>query len=347
MLLRTGNTMQQACHIITTDIAGSRSAQYVAGINQFGYSKVLQLLGPPWARTFRCIWMLEELNDERKNSVPVGATNAKSLLSGKFVPSSIPYYLVRNARPLSPYVKKFQPTGKIPVLMEFNLQETSTLSSYSTSPFTKESIIDDTEAFVLSESSAINTYLYDQYGISGSHFDGFDEAYSAPLVPPFGSPRRGQYDSLVSCICTELDSQGLWMHRKHDTMAEQLTQQQPNQLAVMHAKEHFKRINQYLASLCRPYLLGQNFSAVDILYVHCLDWSKEIGWSDTWPIDADLLDIDSSSITKPAPDKSPELSSVLHSYISLCHSRPAYQRAVAIRDGKSKLYPKLPNHSKL
>jgi glutathione S-transferase len=346
--------MQQACHLITSDVAGLRSAQYVAALNQFGCYKVLHLLGPPWARTFRCIWMLEELYEERKNAVPLGAINAKSLLTGKFVPSSIPYYLVQNARPMSPYVRRFQPTGKIPVLMEFDLQESSILSSYSTNPLAKESSVDENEVFVLSESSAINTYLYDQYGISNAQFNCSDETVlSAPLVPPFGSPMRGQYDALVSCICTELDAQGLWVHRKHGTMAEQLTRQQPNEQAVLHAKVHFERINEYLASMCRPYLLGKNFSAVDILYVHCLDWSKKIGWSDTWPVNTNL-EIDSQSITEhttnfvpSTADKSPELSSLLHSYISLCHSRPAYQRAIAIRDGMSNHVSKLPNGSKL
>jgi glutathione S-transferase len=331
--------MKQACHHIAIEIAGSRSAQYVAAVNQFGHSKVLHLLGPPWARTFRCVWMLEELNEERKSSVPMGATNAKSMLTGICVPSTIPYYLIRNARPLSEFVRRFHPTGKVPVLMEIKPQESSTESSSSACLFSKATTIDDDDAFVLSESSAINTYLYDQYGIYNTHFHSADTALSTPLVPSVGSPLRGQYDALVACICTELDAQGLWMHRKHFTMAEQLTQQQPNHLAVMHAKEHFKRINQYLASLCSPFLLGQNFSAADILYVHCLDWSRDIGWNDTWPVTTPA-DIESLSNTERKTNGTPstakkslDFSSKLLSYVSLCHSRPAYQRAVAIRDG--------------
>ena len=340
--------MQQACHIITTDIAGSRSTRYVAAINQYGHSKVLHLLGPPWARTFRCIWMIEELNEERKRS---GTTHATSMLTGNRVPATIPYYLVRNARPLSEFVKRYHPTGKVPALMEFKPQESSMEPSETLN-------VDDNDAFVLSESSAINTYLYDQYGISNVPFNISDKASYEPLVPPVGSSLRGQYDALVSCICTELDAQGLWMHHKHDTMAEQLTQQQPNQMAVIHAKEHFTRINQYLASLCSPYLLGQNFSAVDILYVHCLDWSKSIGWMDTWSVKTPR---DSQSITERATnnmsnttiEKSSDVSCALNAYVALCHSRPAYQRAVAIRNGQSNqrmgtaATSTLPNNSKL
>jgi hypothetical protein len=41
--------------------------------------------------------------------------------------------------------------------------------------------------------------------------------------------------------------------------------------------------------------------------VHCLDWSKSIGWDVNWP-------------------------QQLHAYRALCHARPAYQRAKALRD---------------
>jgi glutathione S-transferase len=363
--------MQRACHVITTEVATTTSAQYISTINQFGQSKVLHLLGPPWARTFRCVWMLEELNDERKNSSPTttdtGVNSVNNSLS-----TSLPYYLVQNATPLSKFVKRFHPTGKVPVLLEYRNQQTISASavndrSASLDAFSNTTTIDENDVFVLSEASAINTYLYDQYGVQNARFNIQDEAASTsdsassfPLVPPVGSPLRGQYDALVSCICTELDAQGLWIHRKHETMAEQLTQQRPNQRAVVHAREHFRRINQYLAYLCNPYLLGQHFTAVDILYVHCLDWSKAIGWSDLWPrvtiappINHDFIKEQRKKNESSAAEVQQDTLSILHPYIDLCHSRPAYQRALQIRDGNTNRDTKitisaaLTKHSKL
>lgn len=220
----------------------------------------LTLLGPAWTRAFRCVWMLEELH--LKN-----------------------YTVDDSAMPVSTRVRQFVSTGKVPVLLEFD--DASAAADADTTATVQPS-------FVLSESSAINTYLADTYGEPGS----------ARLVPPAGTRDRARYDEAVSCIVTELDAQGLWIHRKHETMAKQCGAI-PD--AVAHARTQFDRVNQHLAGQLKPYLLGEGFSAADILYVHCLDWSKGIGWHADWP------------------------PSVV-SYRQLCHDRPAYQRAVVLRD---------------
>jgi glutathione S-transferase len=353
--------MQQlACHLLSTaavaastatTTTASSSAAVLTAMNYLGQSKVLHLLGPPWTRTFRCIWMLEEINEEyyqQKQNTKSNEENGdqayetSSLLSTQ---QQIPYYLIYNAKPLSTYVKKFHSTGKVPILLEYDINQQRNIEDAEKSA-TLSTILDDQNIFVLSEASAINTYLYDQYGlyssinsqsprrglISSSQYE-----LDYPLVPPVGSPLRGQYDAVISCICTELDAQGLWMHRKHDAMAQQLTGTSPNQPAVQHAKEHFKRINSYLAYLCNPYLLGAHFTAADILYIHCLQWSQSIGWStDTWPtVDAlSPVDVNVRTVEDPSASNHQTLPppSILQPYLDLCLSRPAYQRAVQIRD---------------
>lgn len=125
----------------------------------------------------------------------------------------------------------------------------------------------------------------------------------------------------MSVLATELDVQGLWIHRKHETMGDVFTHI-PD--AVEHARKYFNKTNRILIQQLKDsreaalaaeatakadtggrgfYLLGSDFTAADIVYVHCLGWSKEIGWDAKWKDDATLKD-----------------------YIDLCRSRPAYSR---------------------
>ena len=376
--LNLKSMQQKACQLLSTAavaaVSTTTSTVVAAGstINYLGQSKILHILGPPWTRTFRCIWMLEEINEEYYQRYYENTATTTTMTSDdqtchtssiSSVPQQVPYYLLYNAKPLSTYVKKYQPTGKVPVLVEYDIKhQPHDDDDNHMSAVPRGSVLNDSNIFVLSEASAINTYLYDQYGlyscINNQNSREEEDAtkpsttrstkidHHHPLVPPVGSQLRGQYDAVLSCICTELDAQGLWMHRKHDVMSQQLTGAGPNHDAVQHAKNHFKRINSYLAHLCNPYLLGAHFTAADILYVHCLQWSQSIGWSDdTWPaadasapvkVDAikeqqpnDATGDEDPSIVRTAPPPS-----LLQPYLDLCLSRPAYQRAVQIRDGR-------------
>jgi glutathione S-transferase len=386
---RVVGMQQTACHILTTAEVKSLKAALTTTIpstasvlSHIGQSKVLHLLGPPWTRAFRCVWMLEEINQEyyqyhnsnnNKNlhdtTVPSTGRTSSSLHNHRIQQpqQQIPYYLVHNASPLSKYVKRYHSTGKVPILLEYSNYHHNHKDDANDDETDNETIatndvaLDDENVFVLSESSAINTYLYDQYGLyttassSSSNTRSINDS-SSGLVPPIGSSLRGQYDALVSCICTELDAQGLWMHRKHDVMSFELTSQRPNYRAILHAKDHFKRINTYLAYQCNPYLLGSHFTAVDILYMHCLEWSHSIGWStDTWPtvhveppitietikeqrkhipnnhdkIDNHNKDVAFTSTNNFLSELPP---STLQPYIELCRSRPAYLRSIEIRN---------------
>jgi glutathione S-transferase len=217
---------------------------------------------PTKSRAFRCLWMLEEIG--------------------------IPYQFIY-ATPQSPQVLKYNPLGKIPILVE-------------------------EDGFVLYESGAIITYLGDKYRDDKNL-----------LVPRAGTKERGLYDQTMSVIQTELDSQGLWIHRKHEAMGEYFTYI-PD--AVDHAKKYFNKTNRTLIQQLKdnnnnnnnsdndgnggggPYLLGSNFTAVDIMYVHCLNWSKTIGWDNKWNDDI-----------------------TIKQYMELCMTRTAYQKASSIKDG--------------
>jgi glutathione S-transferase len=188
----------------------------------------------------------------------------------------IAYESVGNAMPATKRVLQYNKAGKIPVLLEYS------------SDSADESQPPD---FVLSESVAINTYLADKYGQG--------------LVPLAGTRERAVYDQVVCCILSELDAQGLWIHRKHAGPLTQYFGEIPE--AAKAAEVQFTRVNKCVAAWLNPYILGEHFSAADILYVHCLDWSKALGWHESWPEN-------------------------IEPYRQLCHARPAYQRAKALRD---------------
>jgi len=215
------------------------------------------LVGGAMFRSFRCLWMLEELG--------------------------IPYEHIA-ASPQSKTILAVNPLGKVPALVEKDLHET---------PY-----------FVMYESAAINTYLGDLVNTQQPQ----DKAH--PMVPIPGTHLRGLYEQTVSCISTELDAQGLWIHRKHEAMAKYFGRIPE---AVSHAKEQFTKVNAVLTQQIHSnslgkFLVGNHFTAADILYVHCLEWSVSIGWDDAWKNDAKLCE-----------------------YYKTCKQRPAYQKVAALR----------------
>lgn len=177
----------------------------------------------------------------------------------------VPYVQIK-AGPGSKEVRAINPLGKIPVLVD-----------------------DD---FSLYENAAINAYLGDKY-----------RSLNPTLVPPPGTKERALYDQTISVLNTELDTQGLWIHLKHEKFGEIYTFA-PD--AVAHAKKYFNKTNRSLIQQLKdkgPYLLGADFTAADITYVHCLEWSKGIGWNEKW-----------------------ESEETITEYLELCRSRPAYKK---------------------
>ena len=226
------------------------------------HGRTFQLIGAATFRSFRCLWMLEELG--------------------------IPYQHIP-AMPQGKAIRASNPLGKVPALIE-------------------RSSSDQQMYFSMYESAAINTYL-------GDLVRTIDGSSSTDLIPPVGTPLRGLYEQTISCIGCELDSQGLWIHRKHESLGQHFGFIPE---AVQHAKQQFERVNTVLAQQVQSnpdqYLVGSNFTAADILYVHCLGWSKSIGWDDQWKDDE-----------------------VLCEYFAKCTKRPAYQKVHAIRKEEAEL----------
>jgi len=192
------------------------------------------------SRAFRCLWMLEEVGIPHQHWAEW---------------------------PNSPKVKKYNPLGKIPILVE-----------------------DD--GFSVYETNAIISYLGDKYGSRDS------SKCSSHMVPPAGTKKRALYDQTMSVLATELDSQGLWIHTKHEEKGRYFGHI-PD--AVEHARKYFNKTNVALIQQLKNnkkteavepgtpiYLIGTDFTATDIVYVNCLDWSKMIGWDAKWKDDATL-----------------------------------------------------------
>jgi glutathione S-transferase len=165
-------------------------------------------------------------------------------------------------------------------------------------PLGKVPILIEEDGFSLFESGAINTYLGDTY-----------RSVNGTLVPMAGTRERGLYEQTLSVLGTEMDAQGLWIHSKHERMGKFFTFI-PD--AVTHARKYFHKTNRSLAGQLKenggPYLLGHHFTAVDIYYVHCLDWSVEIGWDEKWKNDETVME-----------------------YLERCRSRSAYIKVNAMR----------------
>jgi glutathione S-transferase len=268
--------------------AASTAATAVVHKTNHHQSSLFKLIGAAWTRAFRCVWMLEELG--------------------------IPYQIMDHD-PGSASVQLYNPSGKVPVLLEYNNSDDAVGNK-------------EEQCFILTESTAINTYLGDCFPESG-------------LVPPHAIAStathtaryyydRARYDSTIAFISNELDSQALWAYRKHVAMGQHFGHV-PEMADISRA--HFDKCNALIAQQLvsphnddnnsthsisattsgggsgsgGPYLLGAHFTAADILYIHCLDWAKGLQWHTAWP---------------------PHLIT----YRQLCHARPAYQRTKTLRD---------------
>ena len=224
-----------------------------------------KLVGNAGYRSFRNVWMLEELQ-----------------VAYDYVP----------ATPHSAEANAANPFGKIPSLVHGD--------------------------FVMYESVAINTYLGDVLRGQGS-------ALAAQLVPAPGTPARGLYDQVTCCLLSEMDAQALWIHRKHEALGH-LPHFGAIPEAVAHARGHFDRvIRVQAAELARGgtdgYILGAQFSAADVLLVHCLNWAEAIGWGAAWQEGA-----------SGDGECRCELPSIAQ-YLLRCRARPAYLRATARKEG--------------
>ena len=159
--------------------------------------------------------------------------------------------------------------------------------------------------------------------------------------------------SKVMVLATELDAQALWVHRKHDQLGHVFGL---IPAAVQAAQAQFDRALAVMVGELAPergggaFLLGAEFSAADILFVHCLDWARSIGWSEQGELalrasaeeskgrvgkdeeaNEEVKEIDEvKEIAGLAAGT--EMPEVLTSYLARCRARPAYKAARFIRE---------------
>jgi glutathione S-transferase len=273
----------------------------------------LTLYGDLDMRPFRSIWMLEEIQ--------------------------LPYTHIA-CKPWSRVAKSIHPLGKIPALMVEDLHATNEGGGGDTEA-------EGNNSFVVLESAAINTFLGD-VARELAH-QTFDTASMPMLVPPPSTLQRAKYDMLSMFVMTEIDSQSLWIERKHGQLSNVFGDAP---VAVQEAKRQFDNalnvmVDEIITNNDRAtsdmkydghYLLSTGFSAVDILFAHCCSWAQQIGWlakesvtllPSSVLVDGANHDIQDNVATKstlPTP-LAPELAV----YLERCHSRPAYLRAKELR----------------
>lgn len=141
----------------------------------------------------------------------------------------------RSGETETPAYRKLNPRGKIPVLEDGGL--------------------------VLSESAAIVTYLAETYG-------------NGRLIPGAGAA-RAKYFEWMSFISMEIDATALYVLRRHEALSHVYGEAPAANAA---ARGYFDRMINAAAREIddgRTFLLGAEFSGVDILMTTCLDWALD------------------------------------------------------------------------
>lgn len=118
----------------------------------------------------------------------------------------------------------------------------------------------------LKESPAIIAYLAERY-----------DDDERRLMPP-GVEARARYFEWMSFIAMELDATSLYVLRRHEGLPE-IYGAAPDACAV--ARAYFDRMIGAAAGDLddgRAYLLGADFSGVDIMMTTCLDWAVRYGF---------------------------------------------------------------------
>lgn len=141
--------------------------------------------------------------------------------------------------------------------------QTQTAAYTKLDPRQKIPVLQDGD-FILSESSAIITYLAENYGGPGTQ-----------LVPT-DAKQRARYNEWVSFICMELDATSLYVLRRHEGLP-QIYGAAPVATGV--ARAYFTKMIEAAAVRFgdqKTYLLGDGFSGADMLMMTILGWAKRL-----------------------------------------------------------------------
>ena len=183
-------------------------------------------------------------------------------------------------KPWSRVAKSIHPLGKVPALLVENWCTNNEGGRGNT-------MTEENTSFAVLESAAINTFLGDVARELPNQLL-FNTAMPI-LVPPTATMQRAKYDMLSMFVMTEIDSQSLWIERKHGQLSDVFGDAPA---AVQEAKRQFENalivmVDEIIANNNRGtvdlkddghYLLSTGFSAVDILFAHCCFWAQQIGW---------------------------------------------------------------------
>lgn len=135
-----------------------------------------------------------------------------------------------DAGPRDPRVTALNGTGKVPVL--------------------------ETDDGMLSDSTAIMTYLADRHG---------------GLTHPAGSIERAQQDSLLHLILDEIEAP-LWLGTRHMAILPE-DQRVPAILPALMA-DFSQGMERLESRLQGPFLQGETMTIADILATHCMSWAR-------------------------------------------------------------------------
>lgn len=112
--------------------------------------------------------------------------------------------------------------------------------------------VDDT---ILTDSSAIMTYLADKHGA---------------LTAPAGSLARAQQDAIFHLIIDEIDAV-LWTGARHTFVLPE--EQRLPEIKTSLRWEFNRNVNRLANRITTPFAAGNEFTICDILLTHCLNWA--------------------------------------------------------------------------
>ena len=161
-------------------------------------------------------------------------------------------------------------------LVDFTKGDSKSEKYLSINPAGKVPAIQDDE-LVMTESGAIVAYLAEKYGSEkyGAEKFGSEKNGSEKLIPASATKARAKYEQWSYFAMAELE-QPLWTMGKHKfALPKDLRVPEVLATAAWEFQKSLTLLSDGLAD--NDYILGDQFSAVDILLAHTLRWGLNFG----------------------------------------------------------------------